>query len=258
MENVTRGVDFSSAHLGEVQYTIYIPPEYEDESLRFPVLYLLHGGSGNHETYVCLVNLTSTINDLVDEGSLGPMIIVMPDGDTGWWVDRKDGTKPYESFLMDEFIPYIDSAYRTISDGQNRAVGGLSMGGFGAFSLAFRYLETFRAAAATSPAIPANVEDAETFIAFVGTFGFPFDESYYGERDPLTLAETTSGLDALGIYFDIGDSDAGLPGSERLHEILEERDVEHTFDVYPGGHDYTYFNEHIDELLVFMWSMIQP
>ena len=69
MENVTRGVDFSSAHLGNVKYTIYIPPEYDDDlSQRFPVLYLLHGGAGNHETYVCRVNLTRTINQLISDG----------------------------------------------------------------------------------------------------------------------------------------------------------------------------------------------
>lgn len=260
MENVKRGVKFSSAFLGEVKYTIYIPASYdENPGQEFPVLYLLHGGGGNYDTYVCQIKLTSTIEQLLEKGTFGPTIIVMPEGDMGWWMDSKDGTKPYQSFLLEELVPHIDNTYRTLEGREHRAIGGLSMGGFGSISLSFRFVTMFKAVAATSAAIPASIEEAASFKPFGTTFGDPFDRDYYRERDPLTLAETAAGIEILAIYMDVGASDSiSKRGCEKLDLLLTTRGIAHQFTIYPGGHDNTYFNDHIDELLEFVWAEIQP
>ena len=260
MKNVKRGLNFSSSYLGTVKFTIYLPPGYdENPTERYPVIFLLHGGFGNHETYVCKVKLTSTIETLMERGTFGPTIIAMPDGDLGWWVDSKDGNKPYKSFLVEEFFPYIDTNYRTITEREHRAIGGLSMGGFGSFSLTFRNLNLFNAVATSAAAIPASIEDAENYLPFGNTFGRPLDQEYYRQRDPLTLADTVSGIETLAIYIDVGDADEGsLPGCQRLHEILEYRGIDHVFEICPGGHNYDFFNSRIDEFLEFIWQHIQP
>ena len=260
MENVKQGVKFSSAIFGEVKYTIYIPANYNtDPSQKFPVLYLLHGGYSNHESYVCKIKLTSTIEQLMEKGTFGPTIIVMPEGDMGWWMDSKDGNKRYKSFLLDELVPYIDTTYRTLEGREHRAIGGLSMGGFGSISLAFRFVTLFKAVAATSAAIPPSIEEAENFDQFGDTFGSPFDREYYWERDPLTLAETAADIDSLAIYMDVGASDPiSKRGCEKLDSLLTARGIAHQFTVYPGGHDDTYFNAHINELLEFVWGEIHP
>lgn len=260
MENVKRGLNFSSSYFGSVKYTIYLPSSYdENPTERYPVIFLLHGGGGNHESYVCSIKLTATIQTLIERGTFGSAIIIMPDGDLGWWVDNKAGTKRYHSFLVEEFFPYIDANYRTISEREHRAIGGLSMGGFGSFSLTFRDVDLFKVVATSAAAIPTSVEGAATFPFMKPTFGDPFDPDYYRIHDPLTLAETASRLNELAIYLDVGDSDLiSRPGCERLHDILADRGIEHAFGIYPGGHDNNYFNSRIDEFLEFIWQHIQP
>jgi len=261
MENVQRGLSFSSSYLGSVKYTIYLPPGYdENPTERYPVIFLLHGGFGSHKSYVCDLKLTSTIVTLMERGTFGPAIIAMPDGDLSWWVDSKDGDKPYKSFLIEEFFPHIDTNYRTITEPAHRAIGGLSMGGFGSLSLVLLYEGLFEVVAASAAAIPPTVEDAENSPFMKEIFGDPFDPDYYRERDPLTLAQDpATQMDELEIYLDVGeDDDISRPGCERFHEILEGRGKLHTFEICPGGHDNDYFNSRLDEFLEFIWQHIQP
>ncbi|MCP5108013.1 MAG: esterase family protein, partial [bacterium] len=261
LENVQRGLSYSSQYLDQVLYTIYLPPDYNvNLSKRFPVLYLLHGGMSKHDTHVCKLNLTRAMKRLSENGQVGSMIVVMPNGDKGWWVNRKDGNKSYESFLIDELIPYIDSTYRTKPGRRYRAIGGISMGGYGSISLSFRHLTLFKAVAATSPVFLVNINDAGRFpfFNFGGAFGVPFDPAYYLERDPLSLAGSIprDQLETLAIYFDRGDSDhfGAIPACEALSKALTSRSIEYVFKTFPGGHNKIYFKEHLDDVLLFIWD----
>lgn len=263
LENVQRGLSYSSQYLGQVPYTIYLPPDYNvNLSKRFPVLYLLHGGMSKHDTHVCKLNLSREMKRLSENGQVGSMIVVMPEGDKGWWINRKDGTKSYESFLMDEFIPYIDSTYRTRAGRRYRAIGGISMGGYGSISLSFRHLDLFKAVAATSPVFLVNINDAWKFSNFKGAFGDPFDPAYYLERDPLSLARSIpkDQLEKLDIYFDRGNDDrlGAVPACDVLHQALDNRSIGHVFNKFPGGHNKKYFREHLDDVLLFIWEAIKP
>ncbi len=102
-------------------------------------------------------------------------------------------------------------------------------------------------------------EGAGSFPFIGTTFGDPFDPDYYRAYDPLTLAETASWINELEIYLDVGEDDGiSRPGCKRLHEILTDRGIEHTFGIYPGGHNNNFFNSRIDEFLEFIWQHIQP
>jgi S-formylglutathione hydrolase FrmB len=217
-----------------------------------------------HDTHVCKLNLSREMKRLSQNGQVGSMIVVMPEGDKGWWINRKDGTKSYESFLIDEFIPYIDSTYRTRAGRRYRAIGGISMGGYGSISLSFRHINLFKAVAATSPVFLVNIKDAGggPFFNFGGAFGEPFDPAYYLERDPLSLANTipVNQLEQLAIYFDRGNSDrlGAVPACEALHEALSNRGIGHVFKTFPGGHNKIYFKAHLDDVLLFIWGAIKP
>ncbi len=264
--NVERGLIFSSQHLGQVPYTIYLPPDYNvDVSKRFPVLYLLHGGGldAKHDAHACKLALSPAMERLSQAGVVGPMIIVMPDGDTAWWIDRKDGTKPYESYLIDELIPFIDSTYRTMPDRKHRAIGGLSMGGYGSLSLSLRHIDLFKAAAVTSPIFLVDRDGSEIGVrlAFRGAFGKPFDPAYFRKRDPLALIESMTGdqLEKLDIYFDRGDGDKqAVKVCDALHEALDLHGKEHVYNKFTGKHNRKYFKEHLDDALKFIWEAIKP
>jgi enterochelin esterase-like enzyme len=263
LENVQRGLSYSSQYLGQVPYTIYLPPDYNvNRSKRFPVLYLLHGGFSKHDTHVCKLNLSGAMKRLSQNGQVGSMIVVMPEGNKGWWINRKDGTKSYESFFIDELIPYIDSTYRTRAGRRYRAIGGISMGGYGSISLSFRHLDLFKAVAVTSPVFLVNINDAWKFSNFKGAFGKPFDPAYYLERDPLSLAGSIprDQLEKLDIYFDRGNDDrlGAVPACDALDEALTGRSIGHVFNKFPGGHNKIYFKEHLDDVLLFIWEAIKP
>ena len=165
-----------SAALGvEKAIAVYLPASYDRSSFRFPVAYYLHGGGGNERTWIDRVALDSLADSLHREG-LPEAILVMPDGDTGYWIDweEPDGfwhrcmADPrrallqeasatycvshgrYESYLVRDVVPFVDSAYRTRADHLHRGIAGLSMGGYGALFLAARHPDMFSAAVSHS------------------------------------------------------------------------------------------------------------
>lgn len=162
---------FASAALGVTKrYQVFFPRGYDDSQHRFPVLYLLHGLGGNEDNWIKHGGLVAAAT-LVDV----PFIIVMPDGDDSFYVNRPtadsfdvcskqkppwDGSeKPetycvktprYEDYVVTDLVAHIDGSLRTRSDRRARAIAGLSMGGFGALSLSLRHPDVFSATASHS------------------------------------------------------------------------------------------------------------
>lgn len=142
---------------------IYLPPGYDaGKSLRYPVLYLLHGFS----TRSVLPDWTEVIQDSMDDFlSHYPqkkMIVVIPNGRNdasgSYWVDSSVGGK-WESFVSNVLPPYVDLHFRTIPSARSRAIVGHSMGGFGALRIAMRHSDVFGVAYAISPCCLDFVKD---------------------------------------------------------------------------------------------------
>ena len=151
---------------------IYLPPSYDRSSTRFPVAYYLHGLTGNETNWVKAGHLDATMDSLV-AGGMREMIIVMPDGDDGWWMTSESlpdvpacrralpayageadsycvPWPHYDDFIAYDLVRFVDGKYRTRADRAHRGLAGLSMGGYGAMMLALQYPETFGAAASHS------------------------------------------------------------------------------------------------------------
>ena len=126
----------SKALAAEYPYTIYLPDGYESGLLNYPVLYLLHGNGGNENNWIVKGHVRPTVDRLIKEGLIPPIIIVMPGNGTSWWVDGNK--EPAETVLIKEFIPHIDATFRTIKDRDGRMVAGLSAGGYGTVNAAFK------------------------------------------------------------------------------------------------------------------------
>jgi enterochelin esterase-like enzyme len=237
---------FSPALGRDTRYFVYLPPEYNDSSRRFPVLYMLHGNSGSFEEWPAY-GLISAADRMIAAREILPLIIVLPQGDWSYWVNHAGGGPKYGDYTRTDLVNHVDAVYRTIPDPTHRAIGGLSMGGTGALINAFTHPELFGVVGAHSPALPE--EGSRDFLG-VG--------QEFVTKDPLQLASSARGLRRLHIWIDVGDEDSWLERAERLYESLEARDVDHEFRIFPGDHWGPYWSEHISDYLHFYDAALNP
>lgn len=151
-------VHFQSRMLAAPEpFDILLPVGYGASARRYPELYLLHGLGGHYGTWV---KKTSVVED----DAAYPLIIVMPEGGTGYFINGAQPHTQWASYILDELIPYVDAHYRTIAQCQGRAVAGVSMGGYGALRFGIEDPDRFSFAAGLSPALAAHRE-SEAFRA---------------------------------------------------------------------------------------------
>jgi S-formylglutathione hydrolase FrmB len=242
-----------------VSYCVVLPASFDTEKTKhFPILYSLHG-LGDNEQFFVHSGLWNLVEDLQQKGELREFLIATPDGGAGFYINSKDGKNRYEDFLLLEFIPLIEKRYRAAAGRGNRAISGVSMGGYGALHMAFKHPQLFVSVSAHSAAL---IEKLPAFLGHApqsprarvlgSVFGAPPDLAFWEQNSPLTLARTAN-LAGLHIYFDCGDrDDYGFDaGAQALDRILTARHVAHEFQLFPGRHDVTYFAEHVPASLVF-------
>lgn len=235
---------------GAVAYCALLPAGYDGApGKRFPVLYMLHG-LGDSSQGLINNGLWNLVDELTAQKKIGEFVIITPNAGRSFYVNAKDGKVRYEDFLIKEFIPAMEKRFRIGRARAERAVGGISMGGYGALRLAFRHPELFVAVSAHSPALiekmPRGAEAAGLGMFMGKSFGAPFDPQYWEANTPFVTARTAA-LGGLRIYFDCGDrDDYGFDrGTESLHRLLEKRGIRHEYHAYPGGHDWSYFAKHL-------------
>ena len=254
----------------EVHYCVYLPASYDAGAARhpaqsYPVLYFLHGLGDNERTLFNSGGWT-LLDDLCRQHKMGEFLIVAPEGGRTFYINSADGSVRYSDFFLQEFIPLIETKYRISKGRSNRAISGISMGGYGALHLAFRHPELFGSASAHSAALiekppmmnVGNSPEAGVFRIFGHVFGTPFDRAFWDRNNPLTLARTAD-LGRQKIYFDCGtEDDYGFnAGAQALHDVLASRHIAHEFHLYPGGHNWVYFAEHLPALLQFHFRVFE-
>jgi S-formylglutathione hydrolase FrmB len=243
-----------------VGYCILLPPSYDaDAARRYPVLYFLHG-LGEDEQFLVRGGGLNLIADLWEKHEIGDYLIVTPAADSSFYINSHDGQVRYEDFVIQEFLPFIEHRYRTRHGRVARGIGGISMGGYGAFHLAFRHPELFGSVSAHSAALIGKLPEVTVGgvtptprLGILGTvFGAPIDRAFWERNNPLTLARTAN-LTGLKIYFDCGsEDDYGFEaGAAALDRELTARHIAHEFHIYPGRHDWSYFAEHLHASLEF-------
>ena len=179
-----------------VPYCIVLPASFDaDKAKRFPILYELHG-LGDNEQFFVHSGLWNLVEDLWEGGKLKEFLIATPAAGASFYINSKDGKVRYEDFLLREFFPFVESRYRVSPGRANRAISGVSMGGYGALHLAFRHPQLFSAVSAHSAALieklPAFVNAPESPRARVlgGVFGSPPDSAFWDANSPLVLAHS--------------------------------------------------------------------
>jgi enterochelin esterase-like enzyme len=161
---VTHATLMSASMKREIGFNVYLPPAYEKSpSLRFPVVYYLHGASGSERSALEFGDL---VRRAIAGGEIGDVIYVFPNaGHYGGYRDWPDGRVMAETWIIKELIPHIDATHRTIAAREGRALSGWSMGGGGSLRFVLKYPEMFCAAATLSAALGYNENEGDTAAA---------------------------------------------------------------------------------------------
>ena len=227
----------------DIPVTVITPDGYE-EGRSYPVVYILHGYSDDHRIWV----KKGVVGDLVDQYDV---LAVMPDGGfSSWYWDSPMMPEfRYETFVINELIPYIDSTYSTMAERAGRAVTGHSMGGHGALYLSFRHQDVFGSAGAMSGGVDIRPFPQKWDMAQrLGSI-----EEYPQNWDDHTVINLTHLLspDSLNIVFDCGTEDFFYEVNCNFHQKLLDLKIPHEFHSRPGGHTWTYWKNAIKYHFLF-------
>ena len=229
----------------DVSVTVTYPIRTKaNKNKKYPVVYLLHGAYANEYKWL---ELKPSLPKLADEKE---MIFVTPYVLNSWYFDspvNKDFQ--YETFCIDELIPYIDANYPTIANREHRAVTGLSMGGHGAFFLGIRHKDLFGAIGSMSGGVDIrpfpqnwNIPDMLGEMAA--------NKQSWDEHTAMELVKQLKNHD-VEITFDCGESDFFLEVNKALHARLLALGIDHDFATRPGGHTDQYWANSLDYHLLF-------
>jgi enterochelin esterase-like enzyme len=242
----------------ERKFAIYLPPDYETSGRTYPVLYLLHGAGDDQTGWVQFGEVLNITDKAIHDGTATPMIIVMPDANTGrrgYFNDIK-GDWNYEDFFFTELIPYIEKKYKVKSDKRFRAIAGLSMGGGGTFVYALHHPEMFSSAAPLSAATGyLNLDAARAAITknnpnVADTAITTFYKRY--SVLPLMEAMPEDQKKAVRWFIDCGDDDFLYEGNGLVHNLMRKKEIPHEYRVRDGAHNWTYWRGSLPTVLEFV------
>ena len=225
---------------------VIVTPDNYTSAKELPVVYLLHGYSGNHLDWI---TKAKGFEKAADQYNL---IIVCPDGGYGswYWNSPVDPKSQYETFVSDELVKTIDAKYKTIKDRTGRAITGLSMGGHGALYLAIKHQDVFGAAGSMSGGVdirpfPNNWDMAKQ----LGTYA---EQPERWEKNTVINMLNLLTPNSLAIIIDCGTDDFFFKVNENLHQQLLYRNIPHDFISRPGAHTWPYWTNAVKYQLLFM------
>jgi enterochelin esterase-like enzyme len=248
----------------EVRYTVYLPADYDISQRSYPVVYLLHGFTDDNTGWLQFGEINRYADKAIADGTIPPMIIIMPNGDSSWYVNSYDGKENYEDFFIKEFMPFVEKKFRIKSEKRYRGIAGLSMGGYGTLIYAFKHPDLFAAAAPLSAGVFSSDEltamPDENYATVLGrVFGRNLkakdrlNNSWYTNSVlDIVAKESTADLSRVRYWIDCGDDDFLTKGNCLLHIALTEKHVPHEFRVRDGAHNWTYWRTGITDALQFI------
>lgn len=239
-------VEVSSSVMKRNLKVVVVRPAGYNSGKEFPVVYLLHGYSGNHSNWI---TKAPGIQQAADQYN---MIIVCPDGgfSSWYWDSPVDPQSQFETYVSKELVSYIDKNYKTIRDRKGRGITGLSMGGHGALYLAFKHQDVYGTAGSMSGGVdirpfPNNWDMAKR----LGTYA---EQPERWEKNTVINMLHLLTPNALSLIIDCGTDDFFYGVNENLHKQLEYRKIPHDYIARPGAHNWPYWENAVQHQLLFM------
>ncbi len=263
LSGVALSADIVEIHSPSMDRTLYasvvVPASYDDHDEPLPVIYLLHGATGDHTSWLEETPEQGLIQRLAD---VYQMIFVLPDGDPfSFYIDSPwNPESQFETHFTQEVIPFIDNHYRTIADRNGRAITGLSMGGHGALYLSARNPELFAAAGSMSGAVDIDVAGwdipEENIRGFLAQMGQALGQEDL-EEDFLSKHSVTNLVDrmkenGIPLIIDCGIDDFLLDANRELNSRLLEAGVPHDYVERPGAHTWEYWGNALPYHVLFI------
>ncbi len=241
-----RFVTVKSAALGQrADLLLFVPPQAEGLA-DVPLVVLLHGVYGSHWSWAFQGGAHLTAQGLIDEGAIPPLVLAMPSD--GLWGDGSGyvahGGQDFERWIVDEVPAAARVACAACSEASPQCIAGLSMGGYGALRLAGKHPARYVAAAGLSSMTEFSQFDALVAEARGGWGSAAADRSVW---------QALSGADAPlpALRLDCGQDDPFIDANRLLHGQLQGAGIDHAYGEHPGGHDWTFWAEHLAHTLCF-------
>jgi S-formylglutathione hydrolase FrmB len=237
---------------GRLQHaSVYLPHGYhDDESRRYPTLILLHGLGGDDEGWFAGGYLVDILDRAIYSGRIQPMIVVMPHGGNGYWANWvSDPSAKYSTLVEPVTRTWAENTFRTNG---HVAIGGISMGGFGALSVALQHPKRFVAVLSFSGALFRKLPTGRS--VYLGAFGYPgLTQARFTFINPIDLARHGR-ADDQNIWLDCGvdDSKKFTGGLREMSAVLTKRGVRHVAKFRSGRHSWDVWLEALEESLPWL------
>jgi len=224
---------------------VYLPPGYfQHPTERYPVFYILHGSPGGPINFLRVIPMGYIEDLLVAEHLMRPMILVGPTGNPSFFSDTEwaDSPRPgndWATYLARDVVGTIDRMYRTIPNGADRIIGGLSEGGYGALNIAFQHPGEFRVVESWSGYMTADGSILEAW-------GVRPSAALLARNSPAVEARRVADelvRDRTFIWFYCGSGDP-LAGQNRSFAAeLSALGIPHEFEILRGGHSWVLWRQ---------------
>jgi S-formylglutathione hydrolase FrmB len=256
----------------DMSHTVYLPPSYNQSNRTYPVLYLLHGMTDDHTSWVLKGDAGDVTDEAIAAGKISELIIIMPDGlFDAFYINNYDMSIMWEDYFHKEFIPAIEKKYRIATNKKFRSIAGLSMGGYGSTYHALKYKDKFSSCYAMSAAYielePLKKGEEPPAGGFENTF-----VKLWGPRDTSGLhvnykkhsiyemvkampefKSTMFGAPAFPrLTIDCGDDDFLIKQNTNLFHLMKEKKIPFEFLVRDGDHSWPYWRHSLGLALEYI------
>ena len=239
---------FSASMNKNIKTCVIVPDNYKKSKKKFPVVYLLHGYSGNYGTWV------KSFKEVSQQVDRYGFIAIGVDGNySSWYFDSPiDPTFKYETYIIDELVPFIDKKYKTIASREGRAISGLSMGGHGSLYLSLKHQDVFGAAGSMSGGVDIRPFSEKWNIK--KRLGAINDFPDNWEKNTVVNLIELNQNNNLKLIIDCGVDDFFIDVNRELHQKMLALKIDHDYIERPGKHNIDYWENSLKFQLLFFYN----
>ncbi len=230
-------------------FLVYLPPSYntpQAHNKRYPTLYLLHGSPGSDHDWFTAGKADQSADTLIALGKIPELILILPDGNgtsgaPSEWGNSLVQQQFIETYLAVDLVKYVDQKYRTLAQASDRAIGGLSMGGFGAMNIAVHH-----------PAVFGSVISLGGYFHAEGSI-WGNNAAYIQENSPAAILPTAKAAWKLHLFLEAASKDEPYyTDSIHFARELDSLSMPYRLDIQPGYHAWNVWQVQLYHALLWL------